>query len=484
LFNLYRTIFDQFVIFVVTVQEKRMKLRIIALFLAALAVVGGAGYFGYQSSRAEATPPPAAPTTVPVEVCDVEQTVTAPGHLVNTREQPVEMPVEGRLAEVLVRPGDRVTEGQVLARLADREKYAAEVAAQQLALLQAQHDLEQLSDDAPLKSAEAQVALVEAQQALEEATKARARLEQPRADSTTIETARTHYAVTEEAFKAARKAYQKVAGKKENDPERIRALQEMVEARNARDKALATLNWYEGHASEGEIAEAEANLTLAQTQLERAQENWDSLQAGPDPLEVDLAEAKVKDARARLAEAEADLASIEIKAPYDGAVLEVNARAGERLAAGTALLVLSDPQALEVEATVIEEDLPYVETGQPVDLFFDALPDEQVQGTISRIVPQRLAGDRPLYTVYINLERVPEKLVAGMTSDASVIIAQRQAVLCLPRALVGASPNGKAIVEVWANGREEQRPVEVGLRGDTTVEILSGLEEGEQVVAR
>jgi macrolide-specific efflux system membrane fusion protein len=125
-----------------------------------------------------------------------------------------------------------------------------------------------------------------------------------------------------------------------------------------------------------------------------------------------------------------------------------------------------------------------VEAGQPVDLFFDALPDEEVQGAISRIVPRRVEGDRPLYTVYITLKRVPEKLVAGMTSDASVIIAQRQAVLCLPRALVGASPNGTAVVEVWTNGRKEQRPVEVGLRGDTSVEILSGLAEGDQVVAR
>jgi RND family efflux transporter MFP subunit len=461
-----------------------MRLRIIATILAALTFVGGAGYFGFESSRAEASPTPAPPSTVPVEVCDVEQTVTAPGNLVNTREQPIEMPADGRLAEILVRPGDPVKQGQVLARLADREKFTSEVAGAQLALLQAQHDLDQLSHDAPLKSAEARLALVEGQKALDEATRARQRLDLPRADSTTIETARTHYAITESAYKAARKAFQRVAGRRESDRDRAEALREMNEARTARDKALATLNWYEGHPSEQDIAEADAKLALAETQLALAQETWNTLEEGLDPLEVNLAEAKVEDARARLAEAEAALKLIEIVAPFDGVVLEVSARPGERAAAGTGLLVLNDPHAVEVQATVIEEDLPYIEVRQPVDLFFDALPDEEIQGAISRIVPQRIEGDRPLYTVYITPERVPDKLVAGMTSDASVIIAQRQGVLCLPRALVGASPNGKAIIEVWSGGQKVKRTVEVGLRGDAFVEILSGLREGEQVIAQ
>ena len=47
-----------------------------------------------------------------------------------------------------------------------------------------------------------------------------------------------------------------------------------------------------------------------------------------------------------------------------------------------------------------------------------------------------------------------------------------------------ASASGSAVVEVWANWQKEKRTVKVGLRGDTYVEILSGLKEGEQVVAR
>lgn len=69
-----------------------------------------------------------------------------------------------------------------------------------------------------------------------------------------------------------------------------------------------------------------------------------------------------------------------------------------------------------------------------------------------------------------------------MTADAIIVINRQEDVLRLPRALVRAGSDNKATVEVW-NGRTiESREVEIGLRGDTYVEILAGLVEGELVV--
>jgi multidrug resistance efflux pump len=64
---------------------------------------------------------------------------------------------------------------------------------------------------------------------------------------------------------------------------------------------------------------------------------------------------------------------------------------------------------------VIEEDLPLLQIGQPVEVFFDAVPEAAVHGRVARIVPQRLSGeDRPLYPVYITLdERSTAKGRAG-----------------------------------------------------------------------
>ena len=93
-----------------------------------------------------------------------------------------------------------------------------------------------------------------------------------------------------------------------------------------------------------------------------------------------------------------------ITAPFDGVVLDVFARPGEQLPAGANLVLLTNPAQGEVRTTVIEEDLSMVSIGQPAEIYFDARPDVVVNGQVSRIVPQRVAGEaRPLYHVYLSL---------------------------------------------------------------------------------
>jgi HlyD family secretion protein len=145
---------------------------------------------------------------------------------------------------------------------------------------------------------------------------------------------------------------------------------------------------------------------------------------------------------------------------------------------------VADTSILEVEATVIEEDLPLVQVGQAVELFFDALPEAQVQGHVIRIVPQRLPGDRPLYPVYIAVDDLPSDLVAGMTADSSIVVEARHDVLRLPRALVRARSDGTATVQVWTGTSSQERHIQVGLRGDSYIQVLEGLDVGDEVVAQ
>lgn len=458
---------------------------LLAIILAALALVAGAGYWGFSTSRVQAEQTPQAPPTVPVTRCDVQQSVSAPGTLVNTRQVTLQMPSAGQLDEINVRPGDHVAQGQVLASLADREKFASAVTAANLALLQAQGDLEDLQASAAAPAAQAQLELAEAQQAYDDALSTRQRMNYPHTtDQLVIEKAETDYLLAKKAYKEALHQYDKVDHKRLTNPERVAALNNLVSAQQAMDRAFAVYNWYLLGYTDAEIAQAGAELAVAQANLSEAQARWGRLQGGPDSLELDLANAKVQDAQATLAQAQKDLENVDIRAPFDGVVLDVLASVGENLQEGASLLVLDDPQALEVESTVTEEDLPNVQPGQAAEVFFDALPELQATGTLSRIVPQRIEGDRPLYTVYISLDQVPQKLVAGMTADASIVTAQAKNVLCLPRSVVRASSGDSANVKVWQGEHEETRQVQVGLRGDTNIEIRSGLSEGEQVVAR
>ena len=233
-----------------------------------------------------------------------------------------------------------------------------------------------------------------------------------------------------------------------------------------------------------QVALAEAQVALKQAQLAQAQSEWETLQNGPEALAVSVAQAQVDQAATALAEAQQALEQLEIKAPFAGVVLEADAVAGETMATSAVLFTLTDPQALEVIANVTEEDYPLLSMGQSVEVFFDARPDVTVQGEVERIIPKRLEGDRPLYNIYLSLNEVPDGLADGMTADAAITIAKREGVLCLPRAVVRASSSDVTIVKVWDGVQEVEKEITMGLRGDTYVEIVSGLNEGEQAVTR
>jgi multidrug efflux pump subunit AcrA (membrane-fusion protein) len=144
---------------------------------------------------------------------------------------------------------------------------------------------------------------------------------------------------------------------------------------------------------------------------------------------------------------------------------------------------MADPRAVEVESTVIEEDMSAVKLGENVNLFFDAKPDVTATGRVARIVPVRTTGDRLLYPIYISIDQLPEGLVAGMTVDASVVVSTRSDVLRLPRELVRVRSDGTAQIKVWTGDRIEQRTIKTGLRGDSFVEVIDGLREGDRVVS-
>jgi trimeric autotransporter adhesin len=303
----------------------------------------------------------------------------------------------------------------------------------------------------------------------------------------------------------------------------------------------ASLSLTEARAgSEGTTARADGMLIAANRNIVNAAQNLKELEAKFDPDRVRAREAAVAQAEVRLAEArvyldelsaldadgnpapttdeaqqlreavlrdraaiktleqgidpllaleveraQSDLAQASLIAPFDGVVIEVMANAGDVLFPGTPVVRITDPAAVEIRTTVIEEDLPFVQVGQSADVFFDAEPDAAVVGNVARITPARVGGqDRPLYNVYIAVDGVPATVLPGMTADASLVVAERAGALRLPRSLVRGPSGGTAILKVWDGVSSTERTVEVGLKGDVNVEIVSGLSEGDRVVAQ
>jgi len=403
------------------------RIWIVLGILLGVVVILGVGYLGFRSSKPESPIIPKAPDTVKVSRCDVDQSVTAPGTVSNNNEIAIDMPVDGKLDEILVRLGDTVKAGGVLATIRTD----------------------------PVQIAKAQLALVEAQKKLNDAITDRDRLNVVNGNPETIEVAAAKLALANQRLNDAQAAYDRVSDLPSDDPIRAQALIALDGARSDQRKALYFYNLaLGGNPNPADIAEADATLALAQANVVKAQ------------ADLDL------------------LSKTTITAPFDGVILETNAETQKSTPAGTNLFIIHNPKDIEIKANIVEEDYPYVEVGQKVELYFDALPDVTSSGVVSRILTKRNSGDRPLYDLYISLDEVPDHLVQGMTTDAAVFIAQRQQVLCLPRAIVHAASGNTATVKVWNGVKTEDRQIEIGLRGDVYLEILSGLKENEQVVTR
>jgi HlyD family secretion protein len=457
---------------------------IIVLILAGLLSLIGFGVVGFSNVQQQKEPDVKAPTTIAVEIGDVVQSVDAPGRLVATKEVLLGMGVSGPLKEIFIEPGEHVEAGQLLARSGNEGALKTAVEFAKEACLRAERELQEIYDRAPLETAQAQMNLVKAQEELQQALyKNLIQQEGNRASSGTLAAAEAKYSLAVEEVKRAEEAFKKFSARPEDDPLRATAQLHLAEAIQKRDSALRSLNWYTGHPTALQQSMLDAEIAIAEAKYLLAETAWERVKDGPDPAILTQAELKLTSAEAQLNEAEAEMAGAVLYAPFAGDILEINARPGDLLTTGEGFILLSDLTMAEVAATVIEEDYPQIQIGQTAELFFDARPDAEILGQVKRIVPQRLAGDRPLYAVYISFDPVPAGLVPGMTTDASIITAIRENVLRLPKSLVRSRSDGTAMIPVWADNQIQEHPIHVGLRGDSYVEILSGLQVGDLIIS-
>jgi HlyD family secretion protein len=423
------------------------------------------------------------PGTVEVVKGDVQQIVIAPGQLVNAREVSLGMDASGPLGEIYVQPGDNIKTGQLLAKLGNEVELVAAVEAARYELMSAELALQEIYEGAPLVAAQAELDLANARAEFE-AAKYNLRVHQDGswASQAMIDEAEANLVLAEDELERAAAEYERYTRRSEDDPERAKALYQYAVAQQSYQAALQDLNYYTHLSVEIQRVQLYAEVVMAEAKVAEAERWYGHVKNGPDPSVLAEAESRLDMAVTQLNSAEAALTGLELYAPFAGVILEVNAKPGENVAAGSGFITLADVSELEVFATVIEEDYPKLTIGQPVILFFDTRPEAEVHGSVDRIVPRKLPGDRPLYGVFISFDGPTEGLVQGMTVDASIIIAQRNDVLRLPKSIVRANSDGTATVEIWTSGIREERTVSIGLRGDTYVEILNGLEEGDQVI--
>lgn len=194
---------------------------------------------------------------------------------------------------------------------------------------------------------------------------------------------------------------------------------------------------------------------------------------------LSIAASDISLARAQLDDVDLRLARAVVRAPVGGVISARNGKVGGIASGGLPLYKIIRDGAVEMKADVAEADLIRLAVGQPATVRL-AGSDAPVRGRI-RLVAPTVDPQTRLGTVLITLAD-PAKARAGMYAGATITVEEKRAVI-LPRSSV-ASANGLSMVRKVEGNVVRLVRVTVGIQDGPFVEIRSGLEAGERVVAK
>jgi len=289
-------------------------------------------------------------------------------------------------------------------------------------------------------------------------------------------------------------------------------------------------------AAQAQAAQSKANLIQSQKSLERmaamkktnvqlvSDEQMEQLRTSVDVNTAMLESSQhlVEQARAALKESRTMRDKTTIYAPMAGRVTRLAVEQGETAVPGTfnkdaaTLLTISDMTVLETRVKVDETDVARISIGDSAVIQIDAFPDTTFIGRVTKIsnssvkgaVAQQSADQAVDYEVTIQLVNAPAETRPDFSATAKVVTDTRKTVMSIPIIALTVRENeelakgdtavglgrpkptkdvGKKDVEgVFVVGTDNKvtfRPVKVGIAGEKHFEVLSGLKEGEKIVA-
>ena len=261
--------------------------------------------------------------------------------------------------------------------------------------------------------------------------------------------------------------------------------------------------------AEGQLASAQAEVTLKQQNLKRKQilvplKAASQLDLDQATAELAQAEATVVIQGAALASAKANLSYCKITAPVDGVVISRKVDLGQTVnaAMNTPVLftVAQDMTKMNISAAVSEADIGQVRVDQTVDFTVDAFPNEVFHGTVTQVRKSPTTTQNVVtYETLISVENREQKLFPGMTADVSILVSERKEVLKIPNtALRYSPPDGAAydgtppkkldrsqrLVFSASTDGVKLKPViiKTGITDGSDTEVTDGLKTGEAVV--
>ena len=341
--------------------------------------------------------------------------VVAEGHLKPAQAANLSFQARGIVETVNVKIGDRVSEGDVLARLSNASQVEAQLAAANLELLQAQQALDTLNRTGGETRAAAWEAYQQAQIARADAQKEWNDVN-PRDIQDRIDDQQANVNDRKQDLEDSQDEFDKYKDLDIDNSKRKAAEDDLRAAQKDYDNAVAELEKIQR-----ESDSAHAALDAALAAEAEAKHQYDLSADGPNADQLTLAQSRLENAKAQVAAAESALDNYVLTAPFGGVVADVAVRAGEQVGAESRAVSVVDASSWIIETTDITElEVVNVAVGQAVTFTADALPDVVMNGTVTAISQSSYtqSGD-VIYTVYIKAEDVDPRVKWGMTVEVT-----------------------------------------------------------------
>lgn len=174
--------------------------------------------------------------------------------------------------------------------------------------------------------------------------------------------------------------------------------------------------------------------------------------------------------------------TLTLRAPARGIVVEKNVIEGGRITPGMDLYKLADLRRVWIDADVFEKDLSLVRNGQHAMVTFEAYPGETFHGSVTYVYPTVSAVTRT-GRIRLELPNPDLRLKPGMYAEVALQAPSVRETLLIPRSAVLETGERSMVFHRMSNGQLHPMEVVTGLSSGEQVQVLSGLREGDVVVA-
>lgn len=233
-----------------------------------------------------------------------------------------------------------------------------------------------------------------------------------------------------------------------------------------------------------QTAQAKASVDSSYNSWQNAKDQLAKLTAPPTVQQTNTALASIASAKTQLQQATANYNNTIIIAPFDGLIAAATPHQGDQVSPSTVIATLITNQYVAI-IPLNEVDVAKVKMGNLAMLTFDAIDGLTMTGKIIDIDTIGTVSQGVVtYNVKIALDTQDPSVKPGMSTSVSIITQVEADVLAAPNAAIKVQGTANYVQKLDASGKPQNYPVQIGIADDTYTEIISGLNEGDQVVTQ